>query len=192
MTVRKAVRAGIVGVLLWAPGYALGQAPAVNQDSLVLVEFQHRVDDYMKLRKQALSEMRPLKPTDSPEEIAEHRRRLAHKIREARRHARPGDIFTPEVGGLFRRIIATSFQAPDAAQVRASLRRADPVPPMRLRVNARYPRGLPLQSTPPSFLIDLPRLPQGLEYRIVGQDLILLDSDAALIADYLPQAIPPP
>lgn len=192
MTLRGMVRTAMAGVLLGLPGCVLGQAPAVNQDSLVAVEFQHRVDDYMKVHAQALAEIRPLKPTDAPEEIAEHRRRLAHKIREARRHARPGDLFTPEVSGLFRRIIATSFQAPDAAQVRTSLRRADPVPPMRLRVNARYPRGLPLQSTPPSFLIDLPRLPPGLEYRIVGRDLILLDVDAALIVDYLPQALPPP
>jgi hypothetical protein len=192
MTVRKALRAGIAGLFLWLPGFVLGQAQPVNQDSLLVVEFQHRVDDYMKIHKQALAEIRPLKPTDSPEEIAEHRRRLAHKIREARRHVQQGDIFTPQVSRLFRKIVATSFHAPGAAQIRASLRRADPVPPMRLRVNARYPKGLPLQSTPPSFLTDLPRLPQGLQYRIVGRDLVLLDVDAALIVDYLPQALPPP
>ena len=192
MRVGKTVRAGLASLFLWSPGCVLGQAQAVNQDSLVAVEFQHRVDEYMKVRGRALAEIRPLKPTDSPEEIAEHRRHLAHKIREARRHAQHGDVFTPEVSGLFRKIIATSLQAPNAAQVRASLRRAAPVPPMRLQVNARYPKGLPLQSTPPSFLTDLPRLPPGLEYRIVGGDLVLLDADAALIVDYLPRALPPP
>jgi hypothetical protein len=62
---------------------------------------------------------------------------------------------------------------------------------LRLRVNARYPKELPLQSTPPSILLNLPKLPPELEYRIVGHDLVLLDVKAGLIVDYLPRAIPP-
>jgi hypothetical protein len=167
-------------------------AQAVNQDSLLVVDFQNRVDAYMKVRKRAQSDVPALKPTDSPEDIAEHKRHLFHKVREARPHARQGAVFTPQVSDLFRRLIAAELRGPDAAQVRASLRRAAPVPPQPLRPNASYPEGLPLQSTPPSLLLDLPRLPQGLEYRIVGRDLVLLDVDAGLIVDYLPRALPPP
>ena len=190
MPVLKTIRSAIAGVLLWGACCVLLPAQAVNQDSLVVVEFQGRVDGYMKLRKRAQSEVPSLKPTDSPEDIAEYKRDLAHKLREARRHSRQGDIFTPKVSDLFRRLLAANLQGPDAAQVRASLRRADPVPPLPLRVNALYPDGLPLQSTPPSILLDLPRLPQELEYRIVGRDLVLLDVKAGLIVDYLPRALP--
>jgi len=178
--------------LLWGAGCVPAPAQAVNQDSLVIVKFQGRVDEYMKLRQQALSETHSLKPTDSPEEIAEHQRHLAHKIREARPHAQQGAIFTPEVSELFRRLLAAPLNGQDGAQIRASLRRAEPVPEMRLRVNARYPENLPLQSTPPSILLDLPRLPPELEYRIVGRDLLLLDVKASLIVDYLPRALPSP
>lgn len=192
MRLPRAIRAGIAGMLLWGSACALAPAQAVNQDSLVQVDFQNRIDAYMKLRQQALSKVHSLKPTDSPEEIAEYQRHLAHKIREARRHAQQGDIFTPEVGRVFQRLLAQSFQSPDAAQVRASLRRAAPVPEVPLRVNTRYPKDLPLQSTPPSLLLNLPRLPAELEYRIMGRDLILLDVKAGLIVDYLPRALPPP
>jgi hypothetical protein len=35
----------------------------------------------------------------------------------------------------------------------------------------------------------LPRLPPGLEYRILGKDLILLDQPADVIVDYMRNAI---
>ena len=192
MPLLKAVRCGIAGMLLWGTCCALLPAQAVNQDSLVVSEFQGRVDEYMKVRKRAFSEVPALKPTDSPEDIAEHKRDLAHKLREARPHARQGAIFTPQASDLFRRLLAANLQGPDAGQARTSLRRASPVPQVPLRVNALYPEGLPLQSTPPSILLDLPRLPQGLEYRIVGRDLVLLDVNAGLVIDFVPRALPSP
>lgn len=192
MRFASTVRAAIAALLLWAASCALAPAQAVNQDSLLVVDFESRVDNYMKLRQQALSDVHPLKPTDSPREIAEQQRHLAHRIREARERTGQGALFTPAASDLFRRLIAANFQGGDAAQIRASLRRAAPVPPLRLRVNHQYPKSLPLQSTPPSLLLNLPRLPQELEYRIVGRDLILLDVKADLVVDYLPGALPPP
>ena len=55
-----------------------------------------------------------------------------------------------------------------------------------LQVNANYPDGLPLQSMPPSLLLNLPRLPKELEYRFVGRELILRDTQANLIVDVIP------
>jgi hypothetical protein len=57
-------------------------------------------------------------------------------------------------------------------------------------VNSTYPSNLPLQSTPPTLLANLPHLPGELEYRIVGQTLLLYDVSSDLIADLLPNAIP--
>ena len=61
---------------------------------------------------------------------------------------------------------------------------------MRVAVNHKYPPSVPLQSTPPTLLVNLPQLPPGLEYRVVGHHLVLMDSKANLIVDYIPNAIP--
>ena len=49
---------------------------------------------------------------------------------------------------------------------------------------------MPLQSTPPSLLMNLPDLPKGLEYRLLGNELVLRDADANVIVDYVPNAVP--
>ena len=59
-----------------------------------------------------------------------------------------------------------------------------------LKVNSAYPATLPRQSTPPTLLLNLPRLPKELEYRIVGRDLALHDTVTNLIVDFIPNAIP--
>jgi hypothetical protein len=57
-------------------------------------------------------------------------------------------------------------------------------------VNAPYPPNVPYTTLPPALLLRLPTLPDGLEYRFVGRALILRDVDAALIVDFLPNALP--
>ena len=59
-----------------------------------------------------------------------------------------------------------------------------------IHVNEAYPAKAPLQSTPPSLLLNLPRLPKGLRYGIVDHDLLLDDVEANLIVDFVPAAIP--
>jgi len=61
---------------------------------------------------------------------------------------------------------------------------------MELQINESYPEKVPLQSTPPTLLMNLPELPKGLEYRILGRELVLRDSDANIIVDYVPNALP--
>jgi hypothetical protein len=56
--------------------------------------------------------------------------------------------------------------------------------------NAKYPRNLPLQSTPPTLLMNLPQLPKELQYRIVGSTLMLYDMSSGLIVDFIPNAVP--
>ena len=63
-----------------------------------------------------------------------------------------------------------------------------PLPPPV--VNARWPVGAPLSTMMPDLLAELPRLPEGLEYRFVQGDLILLDIDACLIVDVIPDVVP--
>ncbi len=57
-------------------------------------------------------------------------------------------------------------------------------------VNADYPESAALATVPPLILVNLPRLPDGLEYRFMGRDLILRDREANVIVDFIPGAVP--
>jgi len=61
--------------------------------------------------------------------------------------------------------------------------------PVILKVNATYPPDTPLPTTPPQVLMNLPKLPEQLEYRIIGKNLIIRDLDANIIVDFVPNAI---
>ena len=75
-----------------------------------------------------------------------------------------------------------------ARRISSSLRHAEPAK-IELQINQSYPETVPLQSTPPTLLLNLPELPKGLEYRILGRELVLRDSDANIVVDYLPDAL---
>jgi hypothetical protein len=164
---------------------AAGAAP--GDDGHVIKDFGARVDDYMALhKKQAVS----LKSTDSPQKLADARHNLKARLRTARAGARQGDVFTAPVAAYFRRQIAATLHGADGAKIRASLKHAEPVKAIPLHVNDRYPRNVPLQSTPPTLLMNLPRLPQELQYRIVGRDLVLYDVAADMVVDFISGAVP--
>jgi len=164
-------------------------APVVNTDSKVLADFTNRVNHYMKLRKKAGETLQAPKPTKSQAAINSHEHQLADQIREARESAKQGDIFTPEISEVFRRLIAVAAKGSDGTRMKQSLRRAEPVN-LTLRVNRPYPDGLPLQSSPPTLLANLPPLPKELDYRVVGHSLILRDIEANLIIDFVDGMIP--
>jgi len=158
--------------------------PAVNRDAAIVNEFETRIDTYLKLRQEIEAQMGHLKTTPSEEKIAHSERDLRHKLREARAGAREGDIFTPQISMEFRRLIGLAMQPADATHIKQSLRRSEPVQ-LHLKVNEKYPESMPLQTTPPTLLENLPKLPPEIEYRITGRDLVLLDAKANLIVDVL-------
>jgi|SRR5580700_3897510 hypothetical protein len=161
----------------------------VNRDALIQQDFQNRIAAYMKLRKTVEAELPKLKPTELSAKIAEHEHELARRIRVARRHARQGEFFNAEIGAEFRRLIGITMRGSEAARIQQSLRSAEPVDP-QLRVNDEYPVSIPLQSTPPTLLENLPKLPPEVDYRVAAHDLLLRDAGANLIVDLLPGAIP--
>jgi hypothetical protein len=179
----------LTGCLLRHIVPAWSQEP-VNPHSLIIQDFEKRVDDYMKLRKAAGAKVPRLKTTDAPGRISDHEQSLAKQIREARPDARQGSIFTPEIQAEFRRLIGLTMPtSKDAARIDKSLKHAEPVR-LKLRVNDAYPTGVPLQSTPPSLLLGLPKLPPELEYRIAGPDLAIRDVEANMVIDFISGAIP--
>lgn len=167
--------------------HAGAQTP-VNPDAKLVADFQSRLADYLKLHQKVKSQF-PLKPTTAPEKISGHKLDFAASLRAARAGARQGDIFSPPIADEFRRLIRIAMTGQRARRVHQSLKHAEPVK-IALRVNDVYPSHLPLQSTPPTLLANLPHLPPDLEYRPIGHDMVLLDIDANIIVDFIPQAIP--
>jgi hypothetical protein len=156
-------------------------------DVTVLKDFQARITKYLEVHKQ---QGITNKSSDSADKLADQKQQTAQKIRESRAAAKQGDIFAPQIAAYFKKRLAAALHGKDGAKIRASLRHAEPLRDIPLQVNAKYPGNLPLQSTPPTLLLNLPRLPNELQYRIVGQTLVLYDVPSNLIVDLLPGAIP--
>ena len=159
--------------------------PAVNPEAKVLADFKTRIDGYVDLRKKADSGAPTLKETNEPAKIQMAQEALAKRIMTTRAHAKRGDIFTPEITLRFRRLLRPELKDPDTKQ----LIQEDNPGNVKFKVNGPYPDAEPLSTVPPNVLASLPQLPPDLEYRFVGKHLILRDSRANLVVDYIANAI---
>ncbi len=160
-------------------------------------EFNARIKAYTELQQRASSKVPPLSTTETdPAKIATRTKALANGILEARAGAKPGDIFSPQAARDFRQIILGALQGKQGAPSRDTVKTGNPTEEpgaaskVVLAVNTPYPDTAPRSSVPPSLLMHLPQLPKGLEYRFLGRHLILLDSMANLILDYLLDVVP--
>ena len=182
----------LVTLSLAAAGMLAGAAPGKEQteDAAGFKEFTGHVDEYLKLHKTVEKTLPPLKNKEElPEMIAAHQQALARKIREAREHAKQGDVFTRAAREAFRHTIRSAFRnSPTAA--RATNRQKDGVKQVRLQVNGIYPDAVAETAFPPTLLQQLPTLPEELAYRLVGRDLVLVDTKANLVVDLLHEALP--
>ncbi len=154
-------------------------------------EFTIRVEAYVKLQKTVESSLPGLSPTDLPEMIAAHQQALARKIREARPHAKSGDVFTPAASEAFRHAADAVLEGPHSASSRAYMEPGAPNQGMRLAVNEGYPDTEPYTVVSPGLLAALPPLPAEVAYVIVGRALILIDVQSRLIVDVARLVLPP-
>jgi hypothetical protein len=161
----------------------------VNPHAAVLQEFKERVDQYMKLHADLDKEVPSLKKTDDPAKIKASQDALAAKLRAARANAKPADIFTPAVQAEFRRLLRPEVTGPDSADTKKAIKDDQPAA-IPLKVNAVYPTSQPLPTVPPQILLSLPKLPEELEFRIIGNHLILRDVHANIIVDFMPRVMP--
>jgi hypothetical protein len=166
------------------------QADKTNPDAALLRDFQTRIEQYWDVHKKAGKDAPAVKETSEPAKIDAAQEGLAQKIREARKDARAGEIFTPEIRQLFRRLMYPELKGAVAGDTKEAIKEDAPTPgTVTFKVNAAYPENQPLPTVPANILLSLPKLPEGLEYRIVGKTLILRDVDANLIVDFIPNAI---
>ncbi len=156
-----------------------------------LAEFRQRLARYIELREEVVDEVGDAAVTSDPADIRARETALAARIRARRTGARHGDIFTPQVRTTFRRLLRPELKGEQGRDIDARLSDDAPAPgAVPIEINAVYPAGVPLPSTPAPLLLALPPLPAGLEYRIIGRDLILLDQPADVVLDYIRNAIP--
>ena len=169
-----------VASLVWTAA-GLAQTRASPQAS-AMADFSKRVTAYLDLTKKATAGLAPLKRTDDPSEIALREAALGDAIRTGRAAARPGDIMTPEVARVFRRTIKDDFRRRPLRDQKVML---DEIPHFHAKVNQTYPSQWPLATFPATLLAKLPELPDGLEYRLLSEALILRDVRANIIVDFI-------
>lgn len=159
------------------------KAVGVNADAAVLQDFTRRVDAYLKLRKDAVKGAPKLKETNDVAQIKQAQDAMAMQIRAARANAKHGDILTPEIAAKFRRLLSPELKGDDGRDAKAIIKDDAPTN-VPFKVNAKYPDGASVPTVPASLLLNLPTLPEPLQYRIIDKHLILMDEDADVILDY--------
>jgi hypothetical protein len=176
-------------VSLLASGLMQEEKLRVNADAALSVEFLKGVQQYVELHRKLEATLPPRPEHGTPGEIQAHESTLANLIVQARSRAKQGDLLPQKVRAYLRRQIGAVLRGPDGAVIRQSVMEDNPGR-VQLKVNARYPDGLPITTMPAPILGALPKLPEHVEYRFMGERLILLDIHAQLVMDYMTDALP--
>jgi hypothetical protein len=152
--------------------------------------FAVNIERYMELRRTVTIAADPLVPTSDAEEIYRRTAAIAAAIRDARLTARGGDIFTPAFGGYLRTHLATVIRDSHVDVTRAFADAGDEgTLGSAVQVNGEFPWSVG-SGIWTSLLWQLPPLPEELQYRFVGADLLLVDVPASLVVDVLHDALP--
>jgi hypothetical protein len=186
--------AGLALALVQAGMFArLEPAPSPGHDEVqVLSDFQARVARYAQLHRHLEAAGPAIPISDNWAEITAAVDALAAGIRAARRNARRGDVFSPEIERWFRQALARCLEGVDTEAFLASLEEEEARDFVLIpAVNARWPDNVPLTSMSPRLLEALPPLPDELQYRFMDHDLILWDAHVNVIVDFIAAALPP-
>ena len=167
-------------------------APAITaqpDDERAFQAYRTAVDAYAVLHRDAASALPEGGFCAGPEQLELLRLVLSTQIRILRPDAREGDIFDPDVSEVLRARLSRALADDEDRPALSPSDFDDPEDrPMFLEVNGFFPP----ESGPPrwrALFWALPSLPEELEYRFAGRDLVLLDVEARLVVDILRDAI---
>jgi hypothetical protein len=180
----------VVIVATLTGAYAAEARPARVSESQIAETFEARLKEYMALHRKLEATLPKLPKRATPEQVDKSQRALSDLIKAARRDAKPGEFFTPGMQALVKRVLARVLNGPDGKTVKASIMDENPGVP-KLVINERYPSSIPLSTMPPEVLAPLPKLNRELEYRFVGRRLVLLDTEADIILDFIDDVLAP-
>jgi hypothetical protein len=163
--------------------------PLSASDAAALATMNDRLKEYIELHLKLEKALPRLPDEATPEQIDKNQRAFEQRMRTVRSGAKQGDLFTPEAQVVIKRLLATVFGGEEGKELKASIMDENPAS-VKLAVNGRYPDSVPISTVPPQVLQTLPKLTEDLEYRFIGDNLIILDSHAHVIADYIENALP--
>jgi hypothetical protein len=167
----------------------LGTAGEVNPKGAAVKGFLDRVNAYVDLQKKAESDIPKLNGDETPSQIEAHQAAMSARMKLARPNAKRGEIFG-DAEPIFKAAVAEDKALRTKRDEKAVMEEVPKFDPPK--VNAAYPEKLALATVPPLLLDQFPRLPEGrLEYRFMGNDLVMRDVKANLIADFINNAAPP-
>lgn len=156
----------------------------VSADSSVVTDFERRVKEFVQLRDRLEGDLPKLPDKADPKQIDSHQRALLAAVAKERAGAKQGDVFIAGMQAYVRGVVRRVLGGPEGANIKASLMDENPMS-VKLSVNGRYPDTVPMSTMPPDILAALPALPEELEYRFVGNRLILLDVQSHIVVDYV-------
>lgn len=189
------------------PEPSLVPPQTVEMDAETLEKFREEVQEYVELRKDVLKRVTPVGPKATPEELAAYQRALTQAIVAYRKGKKRGNIFKRDVEAAVRRTLQREFSGPNGPALMKEAKSGNPraegnpnpkdptkdvLQQVTVAVNAVYPDAAPFSSVPPTLLLKLPPLPEEVRYRFVGRALILRDTEANVILDYIPDVVPDP
>ncbi len=160
------------------------QASLVSADSGTVSDFDRRVQDFVQLRDTLDRDLAKLPDKATPIQIDKHQRELGAAVARSRAQAKQGDVFVPGMQTYIRGVVRRVLGGPEGPRIKASLMDENPMQ-ADVQINGRYPDTIPMSTMPPDVLAALPPLGKDLEYRFVGNRLVLLDIQAHLIIDYV-------
>lgn len=169
---------------------ALAPPPVTSPAEKAAIQaLENRVKEYVKLRNRVREQAPKLSKDSTPEQIQAYRTALEESLRAARKGAKRGDLFLPEVADYIRRTLKTAFKGKDRKEIRDIAFETE-LQGVVLRVNYPYAQSAELSEMPATLLSKLPQLPTEVRYRFVGTNLVLVDRESNLIIDFMPQALP--
>ena len=186
-----ALLASVVAFLLMALMTAAANAQSREPEIQAIAAFENAAQDYALMHRRLEQQIGSIEFGTPVPEINRIIHELVAAIRAERADAKQGDFFTPPVGHVLRtRINDALLEHGDTPSDVRTAGRVDGVDyeRVRLQVNDTFPWILAVAMLP-CVIEALPALPPELQYRIVGDDLVLVDVHAILILDILPHAL---
>lgn len=167
-----------------------GIAQRGRADDVAIEQFQKAIDTYVLRHRQVEQTLAPMTVTADAAVLMAAIEARAEAMRRVRPEARQGELFTPAVAKVLRARIDAALKAhrlTAAEVVLEEIAEGNDELPAAMRVNGPFPwhaaNGMLLCLTNA-----LPELPEELQYRIVGRDLVLIDMPASMVVDILPMA----
>ena len=188
---RSTLAAAVIAAMMIAVAATQAFAQTPDPGTQAVQAFERATRDYVQMHRRLEAQIGAIHLNITVAELNRIIQELAVAIRAERPDAKQGDFFTPALAPELRARINNALRDNGftPGDVRENERReAIDASAVVLRVNGTFPWVL-ASAMFPCVIAALPPLPPELQYRIVGDTLVLIDVHASLIVDLLPHAL---